>query len=141
MFIVEINAPVAFNAYSTITWQYGDYELVIFDSTLLKYGGHYQTHNSVFICPVHGMYAFAVNVANDGATKAIAGRIMIENLLLTGLFITRKDENFLQAGSAFDIVECFQRQRVWVRSNGAAPHSMRGDYAWSSFSAYLIHRY
>ena len=139
-FVENLDAPVAFNAYSTVSRQYGDYELVTFDATFLNYGEHFQINNSVFICPVDGLYAFALNVVSSEGSTFIAGRIMIDNVMFTG-FYTGEDEINPEAGSAFDIMECFKGQRVWVRTNSGSPYSLSGEIGRSSFSGFLLYSY
>ena len=59
-FIVDdMFSPVAFNAYATETWEYSENDLDMFNETYFDYGQHYQTPNSIFICPVGGIYGFS----------------------------------------------------------------------------------
>ena len=100
--------------------------------------GAYQKNNSIFICPVDGVYAFSANILSVSGGE-MRGVIYKESIGKGG-FQADPIEGVGQAASYFVIVECSAWERIWVKA-ATDGCSMFGTYNYSTFSGFLIYRF
>ena len=130
--------PIAFSAHASQDRDYNDDDVVIFDEIVTNNNGAFQANNSVFLCPVDGLYAFSAHILSASGQKMRAA-IFKENSCKAG-FETDSMDQLVLNGSNFVIFECNAWQRVWLRAT-ADGCRIFGAYDFGTFSGFLIHRY
>ena len=111
---------------------------MIFDGIATNINCAYQVNNSIFLCPVNGIYAFTATILSTEG-RDMLGSIMVEDMDKGG-FQARAVEGVRQTGSHFVIIECNAWERVWVKGKQDGCR-MYGAYNYSTFSGFLIYRY
>ena len=113
--------------------------MVIFDEIVTNINGAYQTNNSIFICPVDGVYAFSANILSVSGVE-MGGGVIYKESVGKGGFQADSVEGVGQAASHFVIVEYSAWERIWVKA-ATDGCSMFGTYNYCTFSGFLIYHF
>ena len=135
-------SDVSFSAYYNGTYQYPyPEEIIHFPYVFTNNGGHYDTTESVFTCPIYGTYFFIFNlytgdIFDDKGTNA---RIMVGWVEHSVVWCLNRgpDTIWAQCGNSA-IVQCDQGDRVYV-SALSANSQVVGYNQRSTFSGFLLH--
>ena len=113
-------------------------ELVPFDVELTNQGGHYQTDNSIFICPYDGVYAFAVHILTVHEEFASCD-LMIDGTVYVNAWAD--EYNSFTHSSNMVVHWCSAGSQVYVQASGynGAVIQVRSNI-FSSFSGFLLQR-
>ena len=127
---------VGFTAEVTEQRNYSVSELILFERALTNIGDHYNAGQSVFICPVGGIYVIYVNIqaTTDGPSMVVD--IIVNDIRYTTASADDVASAF-NTGSNMVVVTCLAGQQVWVESN---QNSERIHTAASTFSGFLLSR-
>ena len=124
----------SFSAYAAIDRYYNESDVVIFDVVISNFGESYLQPSNVFMCPVHGVYMFNVNLITRLGLDMI-GQIYLNGETAAGFFARGETES---TGSALVIIECFEGDKVWVRNGPDNSHMDGGGIRHSIFSGTLL---
>ena len=134
----DSDTAIGFSAYATAIRDYGANDIILFDQVVSNFGEHFQAANSVFLCPVDGVYIFSVNVQSTNS-YSIAGAIMKETEVLLGFFSGSNDGSN-DTGSTLGVTDCKKGEKIWVKSYGGGYQMNGSSKRYSSFSGFLLHR-
>lgn len=133
--------PIGFTAYVETKRTYNIFEPVIFETTLSNIGNAYDSHSSIFTCPVTGVYVITVSVTGRPGTVSDVN-IMQDNQWLVSAYADSAADH-ISAATMTAVVECTSGQRIWVES--AQLSTTYGDHVayWRStaFSGFLLNAY
>ena len=96
--------PIAFSAHASQDRDYNDDDVVIFDEIVTNINGAFQANNSVFLCPVDGLYAFSAHVLSTSGHKMRAS-VCRKNSYKAG-FKTDSMDQLVLNGLNFVILVC-----------------------------------
>ena len=126
---------VGFSAWPALERNYTQHDLVLFENIDTNVGGHFQ--NSVFVCPVDGVYSFSIHITTQAGTS-MSIRLMRNDDRLAGATCEAVAGVQVSAGNTVFAV-CLAGDKVWVRSNENG--AIRGNIRTNLFSGHLLDRY
>ena len=138
----QVASDVGFSAYAA-----GDYhhpnigETIRFPYVMTNNGGYYNPSESVFTCPINGLYYFTFDLysghLSNGERTAV--HIQRDDKELSEAFCTSYglDKLYTQCGNSV-VIRCDRGQRVFVTAAYSATQ-LAGVTKRSTFSGFLIH--
>lgn len=137
----EKKAPVMF--YAVIRNKAVTYNvdaIIVFETTIVNTGGHYNKYDGVFLAPEKGTYMFAWTVTSNGAAKFIISELVVENKIIAS---TGEQHNSGGHPSAAMTSLCKMERgdHAWLRTTGySSGHYLYSydDYPQSGFLGLLV---
>ena len=135
-------SDVSFSVYADPNWQFPElFDPIMFPYVMTNNGGHFDTEESVFTCPINGTYYFSISLytehlSNNQLTSAV---FMMDEEELSEAYCKNDNTNdlYLQCGTSV-VIHCDQGQHVFVTTLYVATQ-LRGTRKRSTFSGFLIH--
>ena len=120
-----------------------DGETIPFEGVLLNFGGAYNNVESVFTCPVTGVYFFTFSLysANVRYTEYSYGDLFIDEVAVTSVLCGDNGSAYVYFQCSNSVVShCLSGQRVRVVSASTAHNQMYGteEYRSTTFSGFLV---
>ena len=128
------NLFAGFSAYASVTRNYNIDNVLLFDSVIYNNGNHYNPDTGVFVCPVDGMYLFALTLC------ASPDEVMYAHIRMSGVKIAGAYSRSYDLSSNLVVSNCNAGQQVSVvgGENNNALHGTE-EHRYSTFSAVIIH--
>ena len=127
---------VGFTAYVKESRRYELGELVLFENVISNYGGHYQSDQSVFICPYSASYIFFVSVTSMVGPRSIYVDVKLNDMPIARALADNQDDEYSN-GSNMVVIQCTEGDKVWVES--IDNHEEIAGGMLSTFSGFLLH--
>jgi hypothetical protein len=102
-------------------------QTIVFDSTFVIIGNHYNTTTGIFTCPFDGYYIFSLFQQHNQA-EAIGAYMLIDGVWKHGFSVNSNDSTS-QGGNAA-VLPCLTGQQVWVQ--GFGDNEVLGNFKWAS---------
>ena len=138
----QIASAVSFSVYAENAYQFPNAgDIISFPLVMTNNGGHYDTSESVFTCPLNGTYYFTFSLytgllKNGEHTTAYIQKDG-EELSEASSLNNEPDDIYTQCGNSV-VIHCHLGQRVYVTTIYSDTH-LYGIYKRSTFSGFLIH--
>lgn len=127
---------VGFSAFG-FSGTFGEGDTIPFPGIISNVGGHYDVTNSVFTCPITGLYVFHASLTSQ------SGYFMTADIMRnsTALVTVVGDVTNLIQGSNMAVFVCDQFDTVYVESKFDQDNRMLGDSErrYNSFSGFLLY--
>ena len=134
---------MSFSAYFSGDFQYpGFWETIQFPYVFTNNGGHYNTTDSIFTCPIYGTYFFIFSL-NTGVTdirEGVNARIMVGSVEKSAVscYNDGLDSSSNQCGNSA-VLHCDQGEQVLISAYLPPLGQLFGANQRSTFSGFLIH--
>ena len=127
--------------YAQYDWQYPDEgDIIKFRLVMTNNGGHYNTSESVFTCPINGTYYFFFNLYTGHLSngESTSGLLKMDEGQLTEAYCDYEGSGHLrkQCGNSV-VTHCNQGQHVYV-STAYSNTQLYGGAKRSTFSGFVI---
>ena len=131
--------PIGFTAFATVTRNYDDEDIVLFDGIASNVGNTYNADSSIFICPKGGLYTFGISILTD-LNDWMNVRLVVEQTSLVRLLVSTLPDDY-NTGSTSTVTECQKGDKVWIRSLSDNTGMWGGSSQPSVFWGFLLHEY
>ena len=136
----QVASAVSFSVYGSSSYQFPDAgEIIKFPLVLTNNGGHYNTSESVFTCPLNGTYyfTFSLYTADLSDGKVTSAYIQKDGEEISETYCSNYGPDYLytQCGNSA-VVNCHLGQRVFVTT---AYFDTQLYGSRSTFSGFVIH--
>ena len=95
--------PIGFTAYAVVDAQFNEGERIKFDGVFSNEGLQYDAVNSIFVCPITGLYMFTVNVYTTNRSRMEA-LLRVVDFAGAFKFVTAYSSNQEPNGSSNSVV-------------------------------------
>ena len=109
------------NRSGSIIITYSARERMIYHEDVINPGQHYNTSTGQYTCPVTGVYLFTYSVYGDNINSGFSNSsaslsLYKEGVLISSMFFMNRNSEFIDITlSRSDIVQCKEREKVWVQ--------------------------
>ena len=127
----RVNNAVAFTASPLTSRTYDASQTVIFDVVLTNIGAAFDPEESVFTCPVTGLYLFSITIH---ASAGQAAEVQIEK---QGISLVQTYTESIHTAANMAFVQCAAGEGVSVKTQNFDDQEMYADF-YSTFSGMLV---
>ena len=139
----RVDSFVGFYAYADDGYQYPEgWDIIKFPNAFINFGGHYDPNESMFTCPVNGIYFFTFSLHTGRVSEGnrTSAYIVVDSLLFSHAFCQNNTPNaplYTQCASSA-VLYCGQGQVVYLVPM-VSFSQMDGYGRASIFSGFLLH--